>query len=140
MGKSSLFHTPLRNTHGWYWLTDLAILFNMNIIEIILDWFQGRTLGARRSSDWSRIRRAHLEVENKCQICGKTKGLEVHHIVPFHVEPGWELRPSNLITLCGWKKNGCHRRFGHLFNYRKCNLDIREDSKLWKNRLGIKGA
>ena len=41
--------------------------------------------------------------ENKCRICGKQDGLEVHHIQALYL--GGKTQMKNLITLC----NGCHK-------------------------------
>jgi hypothetical protein len=71
-----------------------------------------------------------------CAVCGSTKSLEVHHIVPFHVDPGLELREHNLITLCDglWGLN-CHFVFGHLRNWRRANESVIEDSSHWNGKL-----
>ena len=41
-----------------------------------------------------------------CQRCGKTDGLEVHHLLPRGRYPGLALQVSNGITLC----TECHRK------------------------------
>ena len=52
---------------------------------------------------WDLIRKAVLRRDRfQCQGCGKTCGLNVHHIVPVH--RGGEDDPRNLISLC----NDCH--------------------------------
>jgi len=56
-------------------------------------------------------------------LCGGTKAVEVHHLIPFSIAPDLELDPHNLITLCERKKYGinCHLLVGHLGNYRRFN-------------------
>jgi len=79
---------------------------------------------AERSSRWAAVRRAHLEIEPYCAVCGSEEDLEVHHIKPFHSNPDLELAPSNLITLCG---GNCHWAVGHLgASWRAENPEIRE--------------
>ena len=91
------------------------------MIESILNFFidllrrwQNReslkTLGAVRSSKWPAVRKKHLEEHPVCAICGSTKRIEVHHIIPFNIDPTKELDPNNIITLCESGKNGitCH--------------------------------
>jgi len=88
-----------------------------------------------RSKDWPRARRAWLQLNNTCANCGKTAtGLRkfflcVHHIVPVHVKPEWELVPTNFITLCSNPR--CHLDKGHLGNWKSWNSSVTEDCKNW---------
>jgi len=70
-----------------------------------------------RSSKWRGVRAKHLKTNGRCEACESTKKLEVHHIIPFDVDPDRELNPSNLITLC----NYCHLVLGHLRDYKIYN-------------------
>ena len=90
-----------------------------------------------RSPRWSTVRKKHLEANPVCAACGSTEKLEVHHIMPFHLDPELELEPTNLITLCESKKNGvtCHLLFGHLGNYKSFNKNAKEDAELWKDKI-----
>lgn len=78
-----------------------------------------------RSPKWSEVRKRHLLKQPMCQACGTKKGLEVHHIVPYGVNPNLELDPNNLITLCD---KYCHFAIGHLMNYKSWNSDVIKDS------------
>lgn len=60
------------------------------------------------------------------------KGLHVHHIVPFHVDPSKELDPTNLITLCG---KYCHYTIGHLMDYKSWNPNVIEDCKIYSEKI-----
>ena len=81
---------------------------------------------AARSSKWPALRKEHLKKQPCCQACGSDRKPEVHHIVPFHLDPSRELDPSNLITLCDkW----CHFVFGHLLDYRSWNKDVVRDAR-----------
>jgi len=85
--------------------------------------------GATRSSDWPKVRKAHLESHPVCEVCGSAKKVEVHHKKPFHTNPDLELEPSNLITLCEGKEFSsiiCHLTFGHLGNYKDENPMVDE--------------
>lgn len=75
----------------------------------------------RRSPEWQRVRACHLKNQPWCKRCGRTSDLEVHHIVPFHLDSGSELDPDNLITLCESAGSQCHLRNGHLGNWRSFN-------------------
>jgi hypothetical protein len=79
---------------------------------------------AERSPDWSKIRKQHLKNNPNCAACGRNKKLEVHHIVPVHLDHSKELDLENLITLCD---DPCHFTFGHLMNYQSWNKDIISD-------------
>lgn len=62
-----------------------------------------------RSPRWKRVRAAHLREHPSCEACGSFRSIEVHHVVPFQVDPERELDPSNLQTLCRFH----HFRIGH---------------------------
>jgi 5-methylcytosine-specific restriction enzyme A len=79
---------------------------------------------AVRSPKWQSVRKEHLKKEPKCRACGKEKNLEVHHIVPVHMDPSRELDPSNLVTLCSEQ---CHIMFGHLMDFKSWNSNVVED-------------
>lgn len=113
---------------------------------MIQDWFkhikdrvEGKAKkGAKRSSRWRKVRKAHIKANPTCFICGSKRKLEAHHIIPFHVAPHLELEPENIMTLCENKKYGinCHLLIGHLGNYRKINTNVVLDATLWKMKLG----
>jgi len=91
----------------------------------------------RRSSRWRGVRKKHLVISPTCAVCGSKRSLEVHHIVPFHIDPSLELNVSNLLTLCDglWGLN-CHFVFGHLRNWRKVNHSVVNDSSHWRKKFG----
>ena len=108
------------------------------MIERITDAWQGKApFSAKRSSEWSRVRKEFLEKNPVCACCGGDKKLQVHHIQPFHSHPELELEESNLITLCRRKKYGidCHLLVGHLGWFKNVNLHVEEDAALWNGRL-----
>ena len=82
--------------------------------------------GAKRSSKWRGVRAVHIKKHPLCAVCGGKKKLEVHHIVPFHIDPARELMPSNLITLCEQGPSlNCHLIAGHRGNYSRWNPFVR---------------
>lgn len=97
----------------------------------------GRNFGGVRSSQWPTLRDAHIKANPFCIVCGKTKGLEAHHIRPFHLHPELELDPTNLVTLCTQNQTiNCHLRFGHWGNFMtKYNPTIKEDAAKWSKRF-----
>ena len=110
----------------------------LNVWEILRDRISGKALpGERRSSKWRKVRATHLEKNPKCEICGSSKKLEVHHILPFNVAPDQELVSDNLISLCQRKKYGinCHLLIGHLGNFRKFNSGVVADALYWRAKL-----
>jgi len=110
----------------------------MSILKKIKDVVQGKSaLADKRSPQWPKVRTAHLAKHPACAVCGSIKTLEVHHIVPFNVDPTRELDPKNLITLCEAKSNGvtCHQFFGHLGNYQSFNRSVVKDASKWSKKL-----
>ncbi len=79
-----------------------------------------------RSSSWRSTRNEHVKNNPTCAACGTDKDLDVHHVVPYHVDPSLELDPNNLITLCGKR---CHYVFGHLCDWKSWNEEVVEDCR-----------
>lgn len=95
--------------------------------------FKNRTIRfAQRSSLWNSIRKEFLFRNNKCAACGRKKDLEVHHIIPVHVDSSLELDPNNLITLCA---NSCHILFGHLMDFKSWNPNVINDCNIISNKI-----
>ena len=106
------------------------------MIKKVTDFVQGKApLTAKRSSSWPKIRKAFLIQNQCCAVCGKTRSLEVHHIIPFHVRPDLELELTNLIVLCEGVTTNCHLFFGHLNNYVSYNVAVREDALTWNHKI-----
>jgi 5-methylcytosine-specific restriction endonuclease McrA len=93
---------------------------------MILNWLQGR------SGSWPKVRREHLARNPVCEACGRRESLEVHHVVPFKDNPGLELDPDNLVTLCG---DPCHIVHGHLMSWRRINPEVREDCRRYRQKM-----
>lgn len=89
-----------------------------------------------RSSLWSGVRSSFMKTEGNdcCAVCGK-KGilanLQVHHKVPFSVDPSRELDMKNLITLC----DAHHLLFGHLGNFQSWNPTVEEDCRIMFEKI-----
>lgn len=111
------------------------------LVQAIADRLAGKTPKIiKRSSKWPRVRMKFLYENPSCAICLEQNEhrLDVHHIMPFHLDRTLELEPSNLITLCSEDSHDCHFRFGHLSNWRKFNPEIQtiKDKKMnWFNDL-----
>jgi len=80
---------------------------------------------ATRSPKWSKVRKEFLKTNQRCAACGSDTDLEVHHIIPVHINPELELNSDNFITLCG---RSCHLLMGHLMDFRSWNPSVVEDS------------
>jgi len=78
---------------------------------------------ATRGSEWRKARSAQLTLEPWCVCCGRNDKLEVHHLVPWHINEELRTTSSNLITLC----RECHFRFGHFCNWKDYNRSVRQD-------------
>jgi 5-methylcytosine-specific restriction endonuclease McrA len=95
--------------------------------------------GKKRSKHWRSVRKTHIKLNPECALCGTTKKLEVHHILPFSRFPEFELMPNNLITLCdGGGKAGmksCHYAMGHLASWKSFNATVVADVERWRNKV-----
>lgn len=91
----------------------------------------------KRSTEWPRVRAEHLKKYPVCEACGQNDKLQVHHVLPFHLDPKLELDPKNLITLCtdGPCHINCHFIWGHLGNTKCNNPNVREDAAFFRKRL-----
>lgn len=85
----------------------------------LIDRFYGR------SPSWRKVRAEHIKQNPTCAACGRKEGLEVHHVIPYHIDSTKELDPDNLITLCG---KYCHFVFGHFMYWKSWNENVREDA------------
>lgn len=104
----------------------------MRFLKKIFNLFRtDQNFGSVRSNEWPRVRKEHLKKYPRCAITGKTKGREVHHVLPVWLFPKEELNPDNLITL--HKK--WHFLLAHFGNYRRYNPLIREDAKIWNQKI-----
>jgi len=93
-------------------------------IRTLLDRVQGKApAGARRAGGWSAFRRQFMQMRPICEVCGRKRGLEAHHVIPFHVAPDLELEIHNLVALC----RRCHLLIGHLGGWSRVNLDVLAD-------------
>jgi hypothetical protein len=103
-----------------------------------------RAYGNKRSDKWPEVRKAFLKTHPTCAACGGNKKLEVHHMMPFHIDPSKELDPKNLITLCEEKSHNDHLIFGHLLDFKSMNPNVLDDTKAYlgelKKRKIYKGA
>jgi 5-methylcytosine-specific restriction endonuclease McrA len=87
-----------------------------------------------RSPQWPAVAHAHLAHEPACRVCGhRGRGLQVHHIKPFHLYPELELDPNNLITLCELKGRDHHLLIGHFDDWESYNPQVRTDVKRYHN-------
>jgi hypothetical protein len=90
----------------------------------------GKTLHPR-SPQWPAFRKRTLKKKRTCIACGKTASqllaawtMQLHHIIPFHLDPTKELDEDNVEPLCGNPR--CHLGDGHLGNFKKWNPFVRE--------------
>lgn len=75
----------------------------------MIDTIVERFGGTKRSPQWNTVRKKFVEANAECLCCGSKNKLQVHHVVPFCVDPTRELDENNLATLC----SRCHLLIGH---------------------------
>jgi len=105
------------------------------LFKALKEAVKGKPL-AIRSTKWENVRKSHLKAFPVCAACGCDYQLQVHHIVPFHIDKSLELEPTNLITLCeGSGEHQCHLNIGHLGNFKNYNPQVIEDAKKFLERI-----
>jgi hypothetical protein len=114
-----------------------AKISGYGLFLLTLLFFASSISGDQRSPDWLNLRNKFAESHPRCLLCGiEKKSLQIHHIVPFSVNPDLELEETNLIPLCTSKNWGYndHLVIGHAQNFRLENpwvfLDIIEARKI----------
>lgn len=99
------------------------------ITQFIDKWFGDRALGGARSPHWNALRKDYIAGHPLCEVCGK-KARDIHHLIPFSVDPSKELLWENLTALC----RDCHWSYAHLFSWRSYNNELKEWAKKVKER------
>ena len=79
-----------------------------NLIFFKLSNEELQALSIPRSGRWRTVRKNYLEFNKECAVCGTTKNLVVHHMVPVHVDPTKELDNDNFVVLCETPTFNCH--------------------------------
>jgi 5-methylcytosine-specific restriction endonuclease McrA len=82
----------------------------------------------RRSPRWRALERRFLQAFPACAACGGHTLLQVHHVVPIHVDRDRELEWGNLVQLCMGLRL-CHLRLGHKGNWKLSNPSVRMDAQ-----------
>jgi 5-methylcytosine-specific restriction endonuclease McrA len=96
------------------------------------------TGGLPRDPHWARVRDRYLRDHPSCAVCGSTKKVEVHHVIPVeHARrtghPELELDETNFISLCRRLLINHHFVVGHNRNWKKWNVNVRADAAaLWE--------
>lgn len=63
--------------------------------------FKGATRYANYNTpEWKALRTKIIKQRGKCELCGSTYRLQVHHIIPARVRPDLFLNENNLQVLC----------------------------------------
>lgn len=110
------------------WLIDTLSYWKSSIEKKVVEL----SLGAARSPLWNNTKREFAKLHEKvCPICGTRKRIELHHIFPFHLFSHLENDFKNLMWFC----RDCHYRFAHLFSWRSYNFNIREDARIWSEKI-----
>lgn len=84
----------------------------------------------KRDGSWRTVRAKYLELNPSCICCGKIKELEVHHLIPVHIDPTLELEAANLATFC----ERCHLVVAHLNDWNRYNPFALDDSAMLLSR------
>ncbi len=82
------------------------------------------TLGIRDSYKYRKAMKAYKAAHPNCEYCGRSKKVDVHHVIPVSVDPSLADKEENMISLC--RKPNCHLIVGHMGNYKNYNKNVRE--------------
>lgn len=82
-------------------------------------------VAAKRSDKWPTVEKHFLQANPTCAACGGKNRLNVHHCMPFHLDPTKELDSTNLITLCMSEKE-CHLHIGHGGSFKQYCPNVRQ--------------
>lgn len=105
------------------WLKSVVFMYvNYRVFKARQKWYREVYL---LSEHWKGLRRAKLAISPKCEICGRTKRLDVHHI---HYRNIYDVLVSDLQTLC----RRCHRK-----HHKKTNK-VRDFIKRFKKKSASK--
>ena len=113
---------------------EIILEFLIDLLEdLLLRWtyYRNEKLLGARSSLWRKTRKEFVKNNPTCAITGDTRRLEVHHIKDYSHHPELELDPDNLIVL----RRDIHFIFGHLLNWKSINKDIKEDSRIFLEKI-----
>ena len=70
-----------------------------------------------------RVRRAmaaYRKSTPRCEYCGRSSAVHVHHVRPVSVRPDLAADSFNMMTLCAKR---CHLTIGHMGNWRTYNAE-----------------
>jgi len=86
-------------------------------VNALLHPFKEREVSAAKTK--------HRKANPCCAMCGMRSRffgstVQVHHLIPVHVDPSQACAQSNLLTLC----RAHHFRIGHLGNYKDYNTNV----------------
>jgi 5-methylcytosine-specific restriction protein A len=107
--------------------------------NLFLSVVREKSKSIRRSSVWDMVREAHLDENPTCAGCGGADKLQVHHVIPVHLDPSSELDHSNLITLC-MGINECHLSLGHKGSWRRHNPFVRTDCLTLREKRSVQST
>jgi hypothetical protein len=97
----------------------------------MIDSIVERFGGTPRSPKWQSVRNEFIKTHDECVCCGSKNKLQVHHILPFCVDPSKELDPDNLATMC----SRCHLLIGHCGWFQRYNPDLHNSVQFIKTML-----
>lgn len=93
----------------------------------IVHWYEnngiGETAKKRNNYTYRQWRKAVIERDGKCKMCGAVDNLHAHHIRPFSQYPESSFDIENGLTLC----HACHR---------KVHKEMKEWQKKTRNTFG----
>jgi len=109
----------------------------MALIQKLRDFFRLGSMGASRSPKWEQFKKQFELTHPKiCAVCGRKNKNQLHHKLPFHISPENELNADNVMWLCEGLGTGNHHLWwGHLGNFKSWNVNVTEDTSIWRDKI-----
>lgn len=80
----------------------------------------------RKTEAYKRFAFELISFIGRCQICGTSLNLQVHHIKPIRTHPELVTEKNNCLVLCSGQNqaSGCHKLCGHNGDFMLINQNI----------------
>lgn len=101
-------------------------------VRVLLSNVREKKKEKQRSPEWHKVRDEFLKKNPTCAACGSAVKLQVHHKMPFHINPHLELDEDNLITLC-MDEGECHLQIGHGDSWKCYNPHVERDAEKYRS-------
>jgi hypothetical protein len=114
------------------WAGAVALLFGVcGCAAVLMQAERTAAADARQTTEYRHAMAAYRAAHPACEWCLRPGGIEVHHVLPVHVDPDRAADTNNMVALC----ERCHLVVGHAGNFASCWVpNLKEVVKLHEVR------